>query len=99
MPLGVELDRPGHVGVSIMRAMTIDGRFNGTATADSSATNWDPFSPARFRLVLHCTSDPAKGYTSMNDLISGWIALATTPSSRAALGSYDPARATPAHDR
>ena len=62
VPNGVEVVEPGGIGVTITKASD-NGRYpNGidSASGQSSATNWDPFSSREPAIVLHCTKDPAK---------------------------------------
>jgi hypothetical protein len=65
LPAGVEIEGLGPVGVSItgVSQLVRRGRANGTQTGTgvSSVTNWTP-GTASYRVLLHCTSDPARGY-------------------------------------
>jgi hypothetical protein len=68
LPNGVEVVGLGPIGVSIT-AVTYERLSNGvarntaTVTGDSasSATNWE-FDSNSYTVILHCTSDPARGY-------------------------------------
>jgi hypothetical protein len=68
LPNGVEVEGLGPIGVSISgvayeRLSNGEARNTATATGDtaSSATNWE-FDTNSYRVILHCTSDPAHGY-------------------------------------
>jgi len=72
LPHGVEIRQerePWPVGVSITGVKGIDGERSlayGTSDAPikSSATNW-AFGNNWYQVVLHCTNDPAQGWTTV----------------------------------
>jgi hypothetical protein len=71
VPPGVEIEGLGPIGVSITVTLGEHGgdRATGTSTGfpDSSATNWT-FGTAHYKVILHCTNSPQRGYSDQ-----GWL--------------------------